>query len=308
MCRLEGCREPARITGTNPSKYCCDDHGIQYMRRLVSSRSSKEPLETSARKRRKDHHTDHLDNNDEENSKQSAHLRGGIVSSRELHALTCSMQHGKNFKDLGDTIPRLENGVKIENRLGSKDECPQPAYSPTETEQLGELSTRRKRLQNKLSALEDRERFLAMVRTRAKSTLEELKKRDKSYKDICGFDKRLRWDESDFDEWRSSSEGIENLKSGKLGPPLDPKEKVTDIDGDTRMVDSVDELGRGICQKKRCKQHEGWYKLHAQDFAFEKSDRRRELHKLESEEKGVQERAMIRELESHDEKKVNGEV
>ena len=265
------------------------------MRRLVMSRSSKDPLEAPSKRRRKDNHADHFGNDDDENGKLPAHLRGGVVSPRELHALTNNMQHRKEFKDLGNALPAPENEVKGEN-----------ADRSHENEQLNELSAKRQRLQNKLNALEDRERFLAMVRARAKSTLEELKKRDKSFKDICGFDRRLRWDDSDFDNWRFSAEGTETLKSGKLGSLSDSTEKAADKDRNMKMSDNTDDVGNGICQKKRCKQHEGWYKLHGQDFAFEKSDRRRELHKLESEEKGLHERAMIRALESRDQNKVNG--
>ncbi|OTB04674.1 hypothetical protein M426DRAFT_58165 [Hypoxylon sp. CI-4A] len=69
-------------------------------------------------------------------------------------------------------------------------------------------------------------------------------------KESCGYDWRLdtvsvRYQ---FSEWLETPEGQATFKAGKLDTPLDP-----DLPGDP--------LTRGTCEKKRCKPHNGWYKL-----------------------------------------------
>ena len=63
-----------------------------------------------------------------------------------------------------------------------------------------------------------------------------------------------------------------------------------------------------MCQKKRCERHKQWVKLQQQDIAFEKEECRQEMRKLEAEEKGVGERAMIRHLESGDQVEAQDKV
>lgn len=69
-------------------------------------------------------------------------------------------------------------------------------------------------------------------------------------KESCGYDWRLdtvsvRYQ---FAEWLETPEGQATFKAGKLDTPLDP-----DMQGDPAT--------RGMCEKKRCKPHNGWYKL-----------------------------------------------
>ncbi|KAI1801678.1 hypothetical protein F4811DRAFT_533115 [Daldinia bambusicola] len=69
-------------------------------------------------------------------------------------------------------------------------------------------------------------------------------------KDSCGYDWRLdtvsvRYQ---FTEWLETPEGQATFKAGKLDTPLDPE-----LQGDPAT--------RGMCEKKRCKSHNGWYKL-----------------------------------------------
>ncbi|KAI2619589.1 hypothetical protein GGR54DRAFT_602674 [Hypoxylon sp. NC1633] len=69
-------------------------------------------------------------------------------------------------------------------------------------------------------------------------------------KESCGYDWRLdtvsvRYQ---FAEWLETPEGQATFKAGKLDTPLDPE-----LQGDPAT--------RGMCEKKRCKPHNGWYKL-----------------------------------------------
>ena len=267
------------------------------MRQAVMNRAARDGKELPAKKRRKENYTDNIGN---EGDHEPPHLRGGRLLGGEVKGLANTTNAIHEFKGLGDSVPTPTNSNP---EADEKDDPTSVAvFSTQELQELEEISSKRSLMQHQLEALDDRERFLAMVKSRAKSVLEEMKKKEKSMKDICGFDKRLRWSREDFDQWRSSSQGKESLKSGVLtAPNVDS----LDGDGDSRMAtdggsDGADEIGKGICQKKRCKQHEGWYKLHSQDLAFDRSDCRRAMQKLEVEEKGIRERAMIRNLESSD--------
>ncbi|KAI1391948.1 uncharacterized protein F4822DRAFT_389012 [Hypoxylon trugodes] len=69
-------------------------------------------------------------------------------------------------------------------------------------------------------------------------------------KESCGYDWRLDTVSvrHQFGEWLETPEGQATFKAGKLDTPLDPN-----LQGDSAT--------RGMCEKKRCKPHNGWYKL-----------------------------------------------
>ncbi|KAI0113889.1 hypothetical protein F4776DRAFT_639449 [Hypoxylon sp. NC0597] len=69
-------------------------------------------------------------------------------------------------------------------------------------------------------------------------------------KESCGYDWRLDTVSvrHQFSEWLETPEGQATFKAGKLDTPLDPE-----MQGDPAT--------RGMCEKKRCKPHNGWYKL-----------------------------------------------
>ncbi|KAI0839591.1 hypothetical protein F5Y06DRAFT_265761 [Hypoxylon sp. FL0890] len=69
-------------------------------------------------------------------------------------------------------------------------------------------------------------------------------------KESCGYDWRLDTVSvrHQFGEWLETAEGQATFKAGKLDTPLDPE-----LQGDPAT--------RGMCEKKRCKPHNGWYKL-----------------------------------------------
>ena len=68
-------------------------------------------------------------------------------------------------------------------------------------------------------------------------------------KDSCGYDERLDVVsvKYPFAAWAEAAEGQAVFAAGQLGPPLEPGE------GDPAL--------RGMCEKKRCKPHNGWYKI-----------------------------------------------
>ena len=339
MCRLDSCREPARATGAKPSKYCCDEHGEQFMRKRAlgeeTKREEKAKATSTARKRRKENYTDHIGNGDDspmdlaapEDDDEQSHLRGGILRAGELNALTNGVKDLDDFRKLGEGVlspPRTASPDNHSEQPSSStcldSERAKLIYSPEEQTHLAEISDKKSSLKRQRAALDDREKFLGLVKHRAKTVLDELKKKE-GVKDICGFDARLSWSDEEFDTWRTSTEGRSCLESGILSPPSSnpsapsqpPSTDKPPTNGITPAVAAADDpadISRGVCLKKRCERHKTWYKLQQQDIAFEREECRQEMRKLEREEKGVGERAMVRRLEGRDSggggKEVNG--
>ena len=306
MCRLESCREPARASGPNPSKYCSDAHGELYMRQRVLGKGLKEPSNPPARKKRRENNHDSseaLDEADTQNDK--AHLRGGILRPSELKALTSGVDGVDEFRSLGNAIsgPKAVSNAGVRSNASAIGED-STLYAPEERLQLEKVASKKAEIDHKLEVLRDKNKFLNMVRARAKGVLEELKSKDKGVKDICGFDSRISWSDEEFDIWRTSSEGKEALESGVLTAPVEDTNVRADADGDSRMANGEgshqEQVGKGACLKKRCERHKKWFQLHNQEVAFERDECRQQTNKLDKEERGIQQRAMLRTLETGD--------
>ena len=156
---------------------------------------------------------------------------------------------------------------------------------------LEEIAKRRANIEARKEMLNDRATLVQLVELRRKNVLTKLKEKEKSLKDICGYDARLSWSDDELNVWRASKEGQEQLYNGIL--MADPKLS----DGQRNDEGEDAEFGPGVCKKKRCERHRTWYKIQQQDVAMEKEDVRQNLRKLDEEEKGVKDRAMIRSLE-----------
>ena len=238
---------------------------------------------------------------DSEDPDEPPHLRGGYLRPGELKALVSGVDSIDEFKKLGEPITtpkRLPSHSEAEPKAVSTP----PSFSPSESAQLQTISQKRDALQKKLDALKAREKFAELIRGRAKGVLDEMKRHDKTLKDICGYDARLSWSDKEFDDWRLSNEGQQVLATGILGPPTKAvaeetaENPQTSGDRDTKMVGM--EEGTGVCQKKRCERHKQWYKIQIQEVAFEKEECRQARSKLEKDERGMNERAMRRSLDS----------
>ena len=253
-----------------------------------------------AKKKRKEEHGEGANNGDDDYQDTQAHLRGGIIKPGELKALVSGVDSISEFKRLGNPVSKMPTRDGEVREDGAAHTT--PSYTPSEATQLETISTKQEAVHTKLEALKAKERFAEIVRGRAKGVLDEMKKRDKSLKDICGYDARLSWSDKEFNDWRSSDEGKLVLETGTLGPPNRSGALLEDADGDERMNEGdeagADEFGAGVCQKKRCERHRQWYKLQIQEVAFEKDDCKQVKAKLEKEERGINERAVLRSLDS----------
>lgn len=301
MCRLETCRNPARVNDPKPSKYCCDAHGLEYMRIRHTKRDLEEaklsaPYSTRNRKRRRDNYTDNFGNGDDVVGlpEDTNTLRGGVLRDLELKTLANGVKNVAELRQLGEGVLSPTQTTSLEN--GEDNGAINKHFNASESKQLAEIASKRDKLEARKQMLEHRDRFLHLVKSRAKRVLDELRKTE-TIKDICGFDSRLSWSDDEFLAWADSSEGQQALKSGVL-TAAPTTETVTDgeIQNDAGEEDTA-EIGRGVCQKRRCERHRTWWKLQQQDILFEKGEVRLAMGKLGGEEEGVRKRAVVRRLE-----------
>lgn len=324
MCRLPGCRQPARVRPTNPSKYCSDDHGLEFMLRntqhLGLGRAPGSRKKSAART---------------PNANDSIGSLGGVLSAGELKAAVLGVSSAAEFRKLGDHIvsPTLEaeepdeakpdekkpdenkSGfepkLQSENKLGLDSHPKDITYAPDEASKLDKLHRRRDELRHRKQMLATRTHFLGLVRQRSKTIVEHLKKTDPKggWKDICGFDSRLAWSDEEFDEWRLSEMGEKALKDGTPEALATSFPDTTDADGDMTM-DGADadknDPARGVCTKKRCERHKQWVKVHQQEIVFDEDTVRQDLAKCEKEAQAVVERAVLRMWAAGDHAQVDG--
>ena len=286
MCRLASCTKPARVEGPHRSKYCSDEHGQEFMRSHISMDERASSTASNNRRKRRDNYTDHFANESDEQDEPDEN-RGGILRLGELKTLIDGVSDVVAFRKLGDgVLSPLETAATSPQR----DTAAKIGYSAEESSILNDIKEKRTQIEGRRQMLDDRATLVQLVEIRRKNVLAKLKEKEKSLKDICGYDARLAWSDVELNNWRTSKEGKEQLFTTVLH--ADPKlvEK-----GEEEGDDA--EVGLGVCKKKRCERHRTWFKVQQADLAMEKDDVRQGLRKLDEEEKGVKERAMIRSLE-----------
>jgi COMPASS component SPP1 len=313
MCRLEGCRKPARVSGPAPSKYCSDEHGREFMRQRVLQKSHRGDKQPAKKKRHveAEQAAGTLQSTAEAEGAHQAYLRGGLLDPGELKALTDGVKDTAEFKHLGESVLPMngtddrptDNGTHHDHgpeiSEANDDTC-----LPEEKQHLETVLAKAATVRHQLSALRDKELFLGLVKARATQFAAEAvkaagdsKKKDAG-KDICRFDSRLSWSDVEFDEWRHSPEGRSALDTGNLGQLAGAATDAVDGDGDAVMQDVVGEdRGQGVCPKRRCERHKAWYKLHQQEIAYDRRECEDQLAKLGAEARGIEERAIMWKLE-----------
>ena len=83
-------------------------------------------------------------------------------------------------------------------------------------------------------------------------------------KDSCGYDFRLDTVSvrHQFAAFLDTPEGQAVFKSGRLDTPLPDADPNANADPNYGLAgDGADPATRGMCERKRCKPHAGWYKL-----------------------------------------------
>ena len=257
------------------------------------------------RKSRKDNYTDNIGNSSDpliyeptaSEEETDSHLRGGVLRPAELKTLASNTKDITEFRALGSGV--LSPPETISSPSDSK-------LTPSESSHLARLAAQIETARSRKALLDDREVFLNLVKARAKSALEELKRKGEKPASICGFDTRLTWTEEEFSAWRASPEGQETFTTKQLVNPSTETDNEAPSEHEVNGVkdDSVnggvgkaEGQSEGMCTKRRCGRHQAWQKLQSQEVAFEREQLRQEMKRLIAEEKGVKERAAIRGLE-----------
>ncbi|KAJ5174503.1 uncharacterized protein N7482_000380 [Penicillium canariense] len=293
MCRLRECRKPARVTRQNPSKYCSDEHGREFMARQIR----------------------HFKLGPARKGQEDLGSMGGILTPGDLKAAILGVNSVEEFRKLGDQIistppesvgdsPASE--AKNETKAQGDDKlfdthASGVEFSADEAAKLEKLRKRRDDLLHRKEMLAARSTFVALLRQRSKGVVEKLKQNEPKggWKDICGFDSRLSWSDEEFDEWRLSEAGKKALAEGTVEAMAASYPTTADADGDTAMDGDEKEgeiafITRGICIKKRCERHKQWVKVQQQDIVFEENAADQDLSRYEQEARSVAERAMLR--------------
>lgn len=336
MCRLADCNKPARVTGKNPSKYCSDEHAKLFFAQKVDVSHTAVPTDgpSPAKKRRKstwandeandesneDSESVAEDKNDKDYEDEEP-SRGGVLRAGELKAAVKSVKSADEFRKLGEGVlfrarsndNTLENGINDNATTSStsiKDE--DIIFAKPELKTLDEIKLKRTVVIGSRLRLQEKEKFLSAVRYRGKAVLEYLKAKDKSIKDICGFDSRLSWSDDHFDAFRSSPDGIKILYTDEpLGGPsttkwvetgedamnIDPALDTPNATGGANAsanATSTDPETDGVCLAKRCAQHTQWIRNFHDSIREDLRLLKNEEASMDKEEKGVKDRAMVR--------------
>lgn len=297
MCRLVECRQPARAKGKIQSKYCCDDHGREFMRQ-----------QTQQLKQRAGQANGLF---------EDLGSMGGILTAADLKAAIMGVASTQEFRKLGDRI--VSPPPETEDQQSDPELSKQPGsrwlevdiyaneaeYSPEEIAKFEKLRKQRDSLVHRREMLAARTTFVSLLKPRAKGIVEKLKQHEPKggWKDICGFDSRLSWSDEEFDEWRLSEIGQKALAEGTV-EALAASNPSTDADGDTAMngegEDDIAVWTSGVCTKKRCERHKQWVKVQQQDILFEEETAAQDLATCEEEARSVVERGVMRQWAQRD--------
>lgn len=333
MCRRKACRKPARVLDVPPSKYCSPECGRKFFVEMVQKSDphakasnngqyivESAPLKKLRKKMRK------LNLPDGNLLRDLRDNMDGMLSREDTPMLDAPNKHedqseyetdtsldDDELPNRGSTLRAGEVKVIVERRktidawreLGRK-----PVDPPVkvEGESKIELDDSEKEAQavilkvmnicrERISVLESREQLLEMIKIRSAGIIEDVRKTDKKNKDLCGFDPRLSWTEEEFLLWRNSDEGKAAVAGNRIGQPPEPEDCNASDSDDSEYV--LPTKG-GVCVKSRCQRHRAWQKAQLAEIRFEQDLVRRKMEKLEREEGGVMERAVLRAWERWD--------
>ncbi|KAF1986708.1 hypothetical protein K402DRAFT_393329 [Aulographum hederae CBS 113979] len=284
MCRREGCRKPARLKKAAPSKYCSGDCGRRFFAELVPFQ---EPIANGRKKA-----------SSERDGEDDIGARGGILRPKEVRALAVAANDISEFRRIGDGVlspPATASPEQTTFNLDTDKADPATCgFSSSENARLQEINAERDAHRARHALLKDREKFISMV----KEQIAKLAEREGvKPKEICGYDGRLAWSDHLFGEWRTSPAGKKALETGllELPPPKDGPKEQEKMDGvELENGDSPPDDEFTLCTRKRCNRHTSWQKLALHDVKFEESIVAEAMVKLESEERELRERAVLR--------------
>lgn len=295
MCRLQGCRSPARIDPENPelsSKYCSDEHAQDFFDRKFKGIDATARMDIGARAK------------DEKRATQK--IGTSQISRERLNRLLREIGTVDQFQTLGDlgTTAKIKEalGKIYEVDLGRGEEPIKISdIEPILTHVPDVIRRHLRRLIKKHSDLEDgmplfndRRIFLKRAVLRQKTLLALLQTREPKLKGICGYDNRLSWSDAEFVFFRNTSEGKSVLaKDGTLGAcSYDDSSDDNNNEWDAKLerIDNEEQRNtikkeiRGVCTRKpnNCNQHRSWETTYAVSISTEESRARDEMKHIEA--------------------------
>lgn len=288
MCRYHnvgGCRKAARVTDDPPSKYCSDEHKLKFWEYIRDKMARQD----------------------------SAPSKGGRLNVNEIGSV---IEHGKTYSGiqaLGKKprlpVPHDHDQCKFTCLSGIVKKLTETAVALglqylTDEERIIVESCRTKRasIEERITIYQRQKILAKLAQARLKAAIAN-SEFSGEYKDICGFDDRLSFNEAQFVRWAASPEGEDTMKAQSLGPrtaqtmsidaevpcPNEPSE-------DLPVTTTPDEVA-GMClvKKKKCLKHRDWFEIHHGDYWYQENLLRREARRLEIKEREIVEDAETRE-------------
>ena len=227
-CSLAGCRQPARVYNVKDSSvFCSDDHAHVWWDKMVSSLPKKTAVRPSV---------------------------GDVLTQEEFMALLTSTLGGVDeatgtWKLAKHPFVR-EKGFQRQYTIKEDDNVQNgdvPMKYLTEEEEIfvHASASDRYMLAEEIVQCKKMLQLLEMANDRHKAAVAA----GRFTNDICGYDNRLDSVSAQhaFAAFCKTDEGKAILKAAKLGDPTGQ--------------DDEDSAVRGMCERKRCKPHYGWYNM-----------------------------------------------
>lgn len=230
MCSLPGCRKPARVySAKDSSVFCSDDHAHVWWDRTVAGLPRRNAVTPSA---------------------------GDALTQEDFMALVTSALGG---------VDEATGTWKLAKHPFVREEGLQRQYTSREGEEVrnGDVPIRYLTEEEEVfvhASASDRY-MLAEEIVQCKKMLQLLEMADDRRKvavsagrftnDICGYDGRLDSVSAQhaFAAWCKTDEAKAIFKEGRLGAPA------------RRGKEDEDAVVGGMCERKRCKPHHGWYNM-----------------------------------------------
>lgn len=186
-CLLPSCKLPAlfeknKVSGNviKRSKYCSPEHGVEWFKLNIEA------------------HTHDTDDG----------LRNQAISPAELVAAIRGSGSLSRFKQLGEHI-QLATPHSSQSATPADTRTPTPTpknedrdiYLPEERENLDSFESERMQIYSQLRYIENKATYIDYAKLRASAQ-----------KTICGFDRKLVWDDEEWQNWCDSQEGQRALQ------------------------------------------------------------------------------------------------
>ncbi|KAH3660010.1 hypothetical protein OGAPHI_007215 [Ogataea philodendri] len=182
-CRLEGCYKPVRIDNSTQkvSKYCCDEHGVEYMQNELLKRFSESTKECK-------------------------------LSEPEIVSVITQVDNFTEFQDLGKEMP-IYQGMDVDLPEDKARRLDELNTELAELKQLEQLYVAKEKYMVKL-----KEKIkLINEKLAGSETGAQTKKSKKPKVDVCGYDSRLIMNNERWSEFEGSDEYKKMLQDVDLG-------------------------------------------------------------------------------------------